>query len=130
MIVRLVSALFKLGLGSVVDRTLEFMERRASEQTGRERIRADVEIQHIRAAVDDVRIMADLQKAKFAVPWFWLFAGLFVGPLALWWSAVILDSIFLFSWNVAALPKPLNEWAGQIIAWLFFVGGGVALVKR
>jgi len=116
-------------LGSVVDRTLEFMERRASEQTGRERIRADVEIQHIRAAVDDIRIMADLQKAKYAVPWFWIFASLFVGPLALWWSAVVLDSIFLFSWNVAALPKPLDEWAAQIVGWLFFVGGGAAFLR-
>lgn len=129
MINFILSKLLQFGLKPLVDSTLDFMTERAKLKNDRERIRADVEIEHIRAAVADLQTMAKLQEAKYRVPWFWLFAGMFVAPLALWWLAVILDSIFLFSWSVAALPAPLDEWAGQIIAWLFFVGGGVALVK-
>ena len=57
---------------------------------------------------------------------------LFVLPLGLWWCAVIADSVFAFSWNVAALPAPLDEWAGIIMASLFLVDGmkGVARVWR
>lgn len=55
---------------------------------------------------------------------------LFVLPLGVWWCAVIADSLFSFSWNVAALPAPLDDWAGAILASLFLVDGmkGVARV--
>lgn len=48
---------------------------------------------------------------------------LFVLSLGLWWTAVIADSIGGFAWNVAALPAPLDEWAGVILASLFLVDG-------
>lgn len=44
---------------------------------------------------------------------------LFALPLAVWWAAVIADSLFRFRWNVAALPAPLDEWAGWIVSALF-----------
>ena len=42
------------------------------------------------------------------------------------------DSVFAFSWNVAALPAPLDDWAGAILASLFLVDGmkGVARAWR
>ncbi|MAB01097.1 MAG: hypothetical protein CMN87_19810 [Stappia sp.] len=57
---------------------------------------------------------------------------LFVLPLGLWWGAVMADSVFAFSWNVAALPAPLDDWAGAILASLFLVDGmkGVARAWR
>lgn len=57
--------------------------------------------------------------------WFQLF---FIVPLALWFAAVVLYSIFWCKacmapqpWTIAALPDPLNAWAGAIIGFLFLV---------
>jgi len=45
----------------------------------------------------------------------------FAYPLIVWWIAVIADSLFLWEWNVAALPAPLDEWSGWIVS-AFFIG--------
>nr|WP_272211901.1 hypothetical protein [Marinicella sp. W31]MDC2877791.1 hypothetical protein [Marinicella sp. W31] len=37
---------------------------------------------YLRQVVAETREMAALNKAKFAVPWFWLFADFFLVPLA------------------------------------------------
>lgn len=74
--------------------------------------------------------MADYNRAKLSFPWFWVFAGMFIAPLALWWAAVILDSVFMFSWSVADLPTPqMQEWAGDMIRWLFYIGSGVGALR-
>lgn len=55
-------------------------------------------------------------------------------PLVAWLWAVCIYSIFWCSdcaypqpWTVAALPKPIDEWAGAMFAALF--GGGFALLS-
>jgi hypothetical protein len=60
---------------------------------------------------------------------FWLML-LFAIPLAIWWGAVILYSILWCSrcaypqtWVIAALPAPLDEWAGLIVMSIFGVIG-------
>lgn len=53
----------------------------------------------------------------------------FAYPVAFHFGAVIADSVFLFDWNVAALPKPLDEWEGQIILSFFIVGTAERLVS-
>ncbi len=54
----------------------------------------------------------------------------FVLPLGVWFSAVVADSIFHFTWNVAALLPPLDMWAGWIVSALFLVDGGKAIIGR
>lgn len=125
-----VALLLKLGLGPIVDRALSHLERRAEMANDREKLRAMTVTELARETVAEARILADLNREKFAFPWFWAFAALFIVPLALWWAAVILDSIFGFSWSVADLPTPqMQQWAGDMIRWLFYVGSGVGVVK-
>ena len=129
----IISFLIKLGLGGVVDKAIGHMERRAELENDRERLKAQTTVALAREAVKEAQIMADFNKAKLAFPWFWLFAGLFICPLALWWTAVILDSVYGFAWSVADLPTPqMQEWAGQMIRWLFYVGsavGGIRMIR-
>lgn len=61
----------------------------------------------------------------------WWFQLFFVIPLALWFSAVVIYSMFWCQdcmypqpWSIAALPPPLNDWAGAIIAFLFLTNTG------
>lgn len=42
-------------------------------------------------------------------------------PLALHLGLVAADSIFHFSWDVSALPAPMDQWQGAIILSFFLV---------
>lgn len=126
----IIAFLIKLGFGGIVGKAIDHLERRAELLNGRERLKSETTVALAREAVNEARIMADFNQAKLSFPWFWVFAGMFIAPLALWWCAVILDSVFMFSWNVADLPTPqMQEWAGDMIRWLFYVGSGVGALR-
>ncbi|QWY83212.1 hypothetical protein [Rhizobium phage RHph_X2_25] len=122
--------LLKIGLGGVIDKAIALMQRKAELEVDKEKLRTELTAEYLRQIVEETRVMADFNKAKMQVPWFWIFAALFILPLGFWWSAVILDGTFHFGWNVANLPTPeMRQWAGDMIKWIFYVGGGVAGVK-
>lgn len=122
--------LVRTGFGGIVDRALQHIERRAELANDSERVRAETTVALAREAVAEAKIMAEFNTAKLSFPWFWIFASMFLGPLALWWSAVILDSVFHLGWRVADLPTPqMQQWAGDMIRWVFYVGSGVGAVK-
>ena len=126
----LLAWLVRVGLRGAVDRALAHLERRAELEGVSEQLKSRTTIEIARASVAEAQIMAEFNRAKLTVPWFWIFAALFIGPLGLWWAAGILDSVFRFSWSVADLPTPqMQQWAGDMIAWLFYVGTGVGAVK-
>lgn len=104
--------------GGTLDRILDSVDHRLDNETERTRIKADLVRTHTQA-------QAGLLASR--TWWFQLF---FVLPLGLWFTAVVADSIFQFDWNVAALPPPLDQWAGWIISALFLVDGGKALIGR
>lgn len=67
---------------------------------------------------------------------FWLML-VFALPLAFWWAAVLFYSVFWCmrcaypqTWSIAALPAPLDEWAGLIIIAIFGVIGVTKLSGR
>lgn len=126
----IIAFLIKLGFGGVVDKAIGHLERRAELANDQERLKSETTVALAREAVNETKIMADYNRAKLSFPWFWIFAGMFIAPLALWWAAVILDSVFMFSWSVADLPTPqMQEWAGDMIRWLFYVGSGVGALR-
>lgn len=87
--------------------------------------------------VEREKIKADVEKNKYAMKvallsrggwWFQLF---FIVPLSVWFSGVVIYSLLWCQtcaypqpWDIAALPDPLNEWAGWIIGYLFLVKAG------
>ena len=130
MIATAIAWLLKLGAGGIVDRAITLIEKRGELASDREKIAADLSAEYLRQVVAETRIMADYNTAKLSFPWFWIFAAAFLGPLALWWSAVILDSVFNFPWDVANLPTPeMRNWAGNMIQWIFYVGSGAGALK-
>lgn len=104
--------------GGTLDRILETIDKRMDNESEREKVKGEVTKTYIQA------------QANLAVGRTWWFQLFFVVPLGLWWTAVILDSIFLWEHNVAALPEPLDTWAGWIISALFVVDGTKALIGR
>lgn len=127
MLATLVTWLAKLGFGNIVERTISLLEHRASEETEREKLKTQIAIEVIRGAVHEAEIMAEFNREKLRHRGFWVLIYCFAGGLCLWWNAVILDSIFHFGWQVADLPTvQMQDWAGNMIQWIFYVGGGVA----
>lgn len=104
--------------GGILDRVLSTVDKKIAADTDREKLKADIILEHYRQRADWMRAGG-----------FWLMA-LFAGPLALWWAAVILYSIlwcracaYPQAWSIAALPDPLGEWAGLIVISIFGVIG-------
>lgn len=118
----MIGTIFKMVLGyftgGTLDRILDTVDKKFDNETERERIKGEVTTTYIQA------------HANLLVGRTWWFQLFFVVPLGLWWTAVILDSIFVWEANIAALPKPLDEWAGWIISALFIVDGTKAVIGR
>lgn len=110
--------------GGFLDRVLDTVDRRVQAETDREALRAEIIREHFRTRADWMRAGG-----------FWLML-IFAAPLAIWWGAVILYSMILCagcvwpqSWTIAALPAPLDQWAGMIVMAIFGVIG-VSQIRR
>lgn len=104
--------------GGTLDSILSTIDKGMSDEVEKEKVKAEV----TKKWID--------RQADLLVGRTWWFQLFFVIPLGLWWTAVILDSIFGWAHNIAALPAPLDEWAAWIISALFIVDGGKALLGR
>jgi hypothetical protein len=107
--------------GSTLDRILSTVESRFNNKTEQDRIKSDVTEAYLKAQV-----------ATLTGPGWW-FPLFFVVPLGLWFSSVCIYSIFFCAgcrfpqtWTIAALPPPLDEWSGGIVASMFIYQGGKA----
>ncbi|WP_176085939.1 hypothetical protein [Martelella sp. HB161492] len=133
MIAALLTLLVKIGAGGILDKAVALMESRAAAATDQKKIEADLTAEYLKQVIEETRILADLNAKKLAVPWFWIFAALFLVPLAIWWAAICLynmlwcpDCVYAQAWTIAAFPAPLDQWAGNMIQWVFYIGSGVA----
>lgn len=105
--------------GDVADRFLTFLDSRATRKLGRDKLSAEVTAETLRAEVASRQAARDIVLAEQG---WWVTAMIrpaFAWPIVIWSGAVVADSLFHFDWNVAALPSPLDEWAGWIVAGYF-----------
>ncbi|MTH94744.1 hypothetical protein [Roseibium sp. RKSG952] len=110
-----------LGKGPL-DRVLTSVDRAFDNGTEREKVRAD-------AVTAFVQAEAERRREAMQCPVFWAVWALFAVPLGLWFGAVCLDSIFLFSGNISVLPDSIKPYADTIFAAVFGSGAGVAGVQ-
>lgn len=106
--------------GGTLDKILDAIDKSLDKGAQADQIKAEVIETWIKA------------QANLLVGRTWWFQLFFVIPLGLWWTSVILDSIFLryYGHTTAALPSPLDSWAGWIISALFLVDGSKAVLGR
>ncbi len=117
--------------GPLLEWLISHFERRLEAETQRRQISAELAATSLRGEIE----AREHARAVLIAETGYFFSAarlgrlLFVAPLGVWWCAVIFDSLFGFSWNVAALPAPLDEWAGSIIVSLFLVEGAQSAVR-
>lgn len=107
--------------GGSLEKILDVINTKMDNDTKREELKAEVTETWIKA------------QASLLVGRTWWFQLFFVLPLGMWWTSVILDSIFLKDWfghTTYALPSPLDDWAAWMISALFIVDGGKAVLGR
>lgn len=120
MFLTILSSVFGFLTGPI-NRFFDYRTQRAivEGQVMKQSIQADIELNRIKKEVHAIN------QGWWATRW--IVPG-FAYPLIVWWTAVIADSIYQFpNWNVAALPPPLDEWAGAIIMSFFIVRGAEVL---
>lgn len=108
-----------------LDRIFSTIDKKIAAETDREKLKTDLAAEYVRA------------KATVLTGRGWWFPALFLFPAGFWFGAVCVYSVFWCKacafpqeWSIAALPPPLDEWMGAIIASLFIGKVGLELVAR
>ena len=121
----MIAALLKWLTGGALDRVLSTVDRQIEASTDREKIKADIIVAHYQSRAGFMQAGG-----------FWLMM-LFAVPLAFWFAAVCVYSVFWCAgcaypqeWTVAALPAPLDEWSAQIIIAIFGLVGVSRFARR
>lgn len=129
MLAALIGFVLKCASSGILDKTLAALKANADADTERQRIDASVAVEHIKAElarrqaqrdvllVEQGRLVTSLMRPAFAY------------PLAIYYAAVIADSLLKFRWNVAALPAPIGDWSGWIISAIFLSESGERITR-
>lgn len=111
--------------GGTLDRILDTVDHKLDNETSRERIKAEAVQTYVTA------------QASVLAGRGWWFPLFFIAPLGLWFGAVCLYSVLWCArcaypqdWTIAALPAPLNDWAGAIIGSLFLAKTGEQIIAK
>lgn len=105
--------------GGSLDRILDTIEHKIDDETKKEEIKAEV-----------TKTWIDAQ-SKLLVGRTWWFQLFFVIPAGVYWTAIILDSVWQFpDWDVAALPSPMDDYFAIIISALFVADASKAIIGR
>lgn len=111
--------------GDTLGRVLDTVDARVNNETERERIRTTAITEYAKQQVTYLSGKA------------WWFPLFFLIPTGAWYAAVCIYSIlfckacaFPQDWTIAALPPPLDEWAGVIITSLFIGKFGEQIFAR
>lgn len=114
----MIKAILKWLTGGVLDRVLSTVDRKIQLQGDREKLKTDLILSYYKSRSDYMRAGG-----------LWLML-LFAVPLGIWHGAVVIYSLlwcagcaFPQAWTIAALPSPLDEWAGLIVVSIFGVIG-------
>jgi hypothetical protein len=129
MMTLILTFLLRIASSGLLDRVMGAMQARADSAVERERIDATVAIEEIKAELGRRQAQRDVLIAEQGRGITALMRPAFAYPLAVYYAAVIADSLFHFRWNVAALPVPIGDWSGWIISAIFLSESGERITR-
>lgn len=125
----IVGLALKIASSGLLDRVLAGLKVQADSAVAKERITAEVAIEQIKAELGRRQAQREVLIAEQGRAVTALMRPAFAYPLALYYAAVIGDSLFHFAWNVAALPAPIGDWSGWIISAIFLSESGERITR-
>jgi hypothetical protein len=123
------SFVLRVASSGVLEKTLAAMQARATSDVERDRIDAGVAMEQIRAELGRRQAQRDVLIAEQGRLLTSLMRPAFAYPLAIYYGAVIADSLLHFRWNVAALPGPIADWSGWVISAIFLAETGERITR-
>ena len=124
MFASLLATLLKIASSGILDRALAVLEKSREGATEEKRLEASAAIEQVRAEIARRNAQRDILLAEQGRTLTALMRPAFAYPLAVYYAAVIADSLVQFRWNVAALPAPVGDWSGWIISAIFLSESG------
>ena len=124
MIAGIAAFVLKLLSGGLLDRVLGHLQAQANTELERDKVTATVAIEQIKSEIAARQARRDVLLAEQGRLITALMRPAFTYPLAVYYAAVIADSLLHFRWNVAALPSPIGDWSGCIISAIFLSESG------
>ena len=118
----MIGAVFKFLMGGPLDRIMTSLDKSIDNETERQKIVASVAE---KVVVADAESRREAMKSRV----FWWIWAAFAAPVAFWFGAVCVDSVFLFSGQIADLPPSVKPYATDIIRSIFGSGAAVASVQ-
>lgn len=118
----MIGAIFKFLMGGPLDRIMTSLDKSIDNETERQKIVASVAE---KVVVADAESRREAMKSRV----FWWIWAAFAAPVAFWFGAVCVDSVFLFSGQIADLPPSVKPYATDIIRSIFGSGAAVASVQ-
>lgn len=112
--------------GFLLPAVQNYFQHKRDIATSQERTKRETQLAAINGVIEGRKAQAQVITAGMQHKAFWLVWLCFALPLGIWWCAVIMDSLFLFSGDIPALPPSVRPWADQIFQNIFYSGGGVA----
>ena len=129
MLAGIVGFVLRITSSGLLDKVLAGLRAAAGSEVEREQIGASVAIEQIKAELARRQAQRDMLLAEQGRAVTAFMRPAFAYPLAIYYAAVIADSLFQFSWNVAALPAPLGDWSGWIISAIFLSESGERITR-
>jgi hypothetical protein len=129
MLSLLVGFVLKIASSGVLDKVLAHLRAEADSEVEREKVTAGVAIAEINAELARRQAQRDVLLAEQGWRVTAMMRPAFAYPLAVYYAAVIADSLFQFRWNVAALPPPIGDWSGWIISAIFLSESGERIAR-
>jgi hypothetical protein len=125
----LLGVFLKFASSGVLDKVLAHLQAQANTEVEREKVTAQVAIAHVNEEIARRQAQRDVLIAEQGRLVTAMMRPAFAYPLALYYAAVIADSLFHFTWNVAALPAPIGDWSGWIISAIFLSESGERITR-
>ena len=119
----------KIASSGLLDRVMAGLKAGADSQVEREKITAEVAIEQVKAELGRRQAQRDVLIAEQGRAVTALMRPAFAYPLAIYYAAVIADSLCHFPWNVSALPTPIGDWSGWIISAIFLSESGERITR-
>ncbi len=129
MLVAVAGFLIRLLSAGVLDGVLARLGAGDAAASERDRAVAAVAVEQIRSDLARRNAQRDVIIAEQGRLVTALMRPAFAYPLAVYYAAVIADSLFQFEGNVAALPSPIGEWSGWIVSAIFLSESGERITR-
>ena len=128
------NVLVKLFGSGIVQAVIAYLDKRSDNSglTNSQNVTGDVTVgqAQLSAYIEERKIVAQERAAEHLSPWTaWMIPTAF-GLCMIHFGAIVLDSTFLFHWQVAKLPAPYDAMENAIVLSVIGVAGIAPTVRR